>query len=545
MYCENCGKFMPDNARFCGNCGNTILQSPVDNNLIISSEKGRQRKSGVFFGWIIVFILVICSVIGVCFVILWKNGNDLKNVNIYVETDGENHDDIYQDDEIESIIWRDNEIIISPISVKMLEIQPNEEKTVSIGQVEVLTYNGNLSQKNQTDTYTFTAQRDGRYRFEISNVIAGVNLCMNVYNEKGEKVSLEYGDVMRKNGDGHTIKGLIQGEVYTIKITQRTGFSDYTLKIYQQKESMDISTCTQINDSIEFTEQRNVYFFTVPCDGRYRFEMSGLQNGTYVSLYAFNELGEVVDSNEHGCNNGKGITLKELEAGKTYEIQVRQNEGTSNYTLLVGHQKEYVDISDVTLIKDSIEYTDQRNVYQFTVPIEGLYRFEMAGMHVDARVKLYVFNELYETVASQENCKNGDGVTLENLVAGSTYEVQVIQAEEMGDYELKIGRQKPVIDVFDGCIVKDSIEFCGQENIYQFIPEKSGSYVIEISGMNTDFHTKLSVLNNLEEILDTVSNTQNGSQVLLKNAVAGQIYTIENKWSSHYGEYTLDIYMSE
>ncbi len=32
MYCENCGKFMPDNARFCGNCGKTFEGDKVNYN---------------------------------------------------------------------------------------------------------------------------------------------------------------------------------------------------------------------------------------------------------------------------------------------------------------------------------------------------------------------------------------------------------------------------------------------------------------------------------------------------------------------------------
>lgn len=35
MFCENCGKEIPDNARFCGNCGNQIKKT----NNIVTEEK--------------------------------------------------------------------------------------------------------------------------------------------------------------------------------------------------------------------------------------------------------------------------------------------------------------------------------------------------------------------------------------------------------------------------------------------------------------------------------------------------------------------------
>lgn len=35
MFCENCGKEIPDNARFCGNCGKQIKKT----NNIVTEEK--------------------------------------------------------------------------------------------------------------------------------------------------------------------------------------------------------------------------------------------------------------------------------------------------------------------------------------------------------------------------------------------------------------------------------------------------------------------------------------------------------------------------
>jgi hypothetical protein len=184
--------------------------------------------------------------------------------------------------------------------------------------------------------------------------------------------------------------------------------------------------------------QKNVYPFTAPIDGRYRFEMAELRNNARVSLYVFNYLGETMASTSGG--NGSGLTLNELVKGQTYEIQVRQSSGFSSYNLIIGQQKETVNVYGVDRINDSTQYTDQRNVYSFTAAIDGRYRFEMAELRNNARVSLYVFNYLGETIASTSG-GNGSGLTLNELVKGQTYEIQIRQTGGFSGYKLNIIKQ--------------------------------------------------------------------------------------------------------
>lgn len=61
--------------------------------------------------------------------------------------------------------------------------------------------------------------------------------------------------------------GLYAGHTYGISVKQDSGFSDYILFIGMQKATNDITGHTSLTDSVEFTDQRNVYLFTVPIDG--------------------------------------------------------------------------------------------------------------------------------------------------------------------------------------------------------------------------------------------------------------------------------------
>jgi hypothetical protein len=190
-----------------------------------------------------------------------------------------------------------------------------------------------------------------------------------------------------------------------------------------------------IRDTVSNDGQKNVYSFTAPIDGCYRFEMAELRNNARVSLYVFNYLGETIGSNTGG--NGSGLTLNGLVKGRTYEIQVRQYSGFSGYNLIIGQQKETVNIHGVDRIYDSIQYTDQRNVYSFTAPIDGHYRFEMAELRNNARVSLYGFNYLGETIGSNTG-GNGSGLALNGLVKGQTYEIQVRQYSGFSSYTLNV-----------------------------------------------------------------------------------------------------------
>jgi hypothetical protein len=290
-----------------------------------------------------------------------------------------------------------------------------------------------------------------------------------------------------------------------------------------------------INDAVSNDGQRNVYTFTAPLDGRYRFEMAELRSNARVRLLAYNYLDENLADGY--CRNGEGLTLDGLTRGQTYEIQVRQYSGLSSYKLVIGYQKETTDVSRLTGLSDSIQYTDQRNVYAFTAPLDGRYRFELAELRSNARVRLMVYNYLDETIA-ETYCVNGEGLTLNGLVRGQTYTIQVRQYSKLSPYNLIIGQQKATLNINRADSINDSVQYTEQQNTYAFTAPTDGRYRFELAGLRNNARVSLLVYNYLDErIAETYC--VNGEGLTLNGLVRGQTYTIYVRQYRGFSPYTL------
>ena len=428
-------------------------------------------------------------------------------------------------------------ISIPPIVPSTLSVDQIPQNTVVVESASMLYFSGNISSEDQQDFYYFEAPYDGRYRIDLSDVQSGTSMELYLFDASGNKI---VADTYCTNGEGITAKGLTAGETYEIRVCQSSGFSSYDLTIGLQKPTVDISSLTQLTDSIEFIDQRNVYLFTVPIDGRYRFELSGMMSGTATELYVFNSLGEEVASNTY-CENGEGVTVKGLLAGEVYQVQVRYVSGFSSYNLTIGQQKPTVDISSLTQLTDSIEYTDQRNVYLFTVPIDGRYRFELSGMMSGTATELYVFNRLDEEVAANTYCENGEGVTVKGLLAGEVYQVQVRYVSGHSSYNLLIGQQKETIDVGNYTIIDDSIEYTDQRNVYSFSATASGDITFSMGGLTNEATVQLLVFNALRETVVEDTYCRNGDEYTIENVNFGTYYEIQVRYGSGPSKYELTI----
>ena len=121
-------------------------------------------------------------------------------------------------------------------------------------------------------------------------------------------------------------------------------------KIVSNSTVVDKSSKITYNGNINAEDQKDEYVYTVAIDGRLRVELSEIKSGAYMGLYVINSLGETVDYDDY-CYNGEGVTLKGLEAGQEYEVQVRYASGKGDYNISVGKQKEIIDDETVIVIK--------------------------------------------------------------------------------------------------------------------------------------------------------------------------------------------------
>ena len=396
---------------------------------------------------VIVLISIIANTMG--------NNKENPSVPVFNEQPQTNADSQYQDnnwgnadlsDESTStpLPTPDTELRIDTIAENSIQIESLSNSPLENVSANIETINGSISYDDQVDTYNFTPAVTGRYRFEIQGLTKGTNNEVNlaVNNSGGGNLdSTSYGI---SNGDGLTIKDMQAGETYQIQVKEYSGFDSYQLIIGHQKETIDISDYTIISDSIQYTDQRNVYLFTPQITGRYRFEISGMTKGTNneVDLLVFNSGGGVEDQTSYGIMNGDGLTIRDMQAGQTYEIQVRYYSGYDSYNLNIGLQKETIDISDYTIISDSIQYTDQRNVYLFTPSRSGKYSFIVTGIQSNAEVNILVFNSGDGDEGSTSyGVGNEDGLTIESLNADESYQIQVRQYSGITPYKLSIIRE--------------------------------------------------------------------------------------------------------
>lgn len=492
-----------------------------------------------------VLAIVICSVVAF-FLLIAMVGGKAKTPNhntSYIEAS----DDITYNDNGANYSNNGNyteteytpsysEIDVPALAVNSLSIDALPSNPTSVDAVEFFVYSGNISNEDQVDEYSFVAPYDGCYRADITELQNGVSVALYIIDDTGSSVA---SDTYCLNGEGTTATNLVADHTYVVRVKQDSGYSGYKLTIGMQKPTVDVTGFTTVSDSIEYTDQRNVYTFTAPLDGRYRFELSGIQNGTDFELYMYNYLGETLEYDSY-CLNEEGITVKDLKAGETYQVQVRQDGGFSSYTMFIGYQKATMDITNLSSLTDSIEYTDQRNVYSFTAPVDGRYRFEISGMQSGTDVELYMFNSLGETVDSDTYCLNGEGITVKGLVAGEVYELQIRQDSGLSGYTLSIGKQKEAVAVARNCIVNDCLEYTDQRNVYSLDVKDSGQLTITIEGMNNSTAVELYVLNDLNEEIASDTYCTNGEGIDFSSIPSGQ-YWIQVRQYDGGGAYRLCI----
>lgn len=295
-------------------------------------------------------------------------------------------------------------------------------ETLAISEEPVVFYDGYLSEDDARDTFTYTAPRDGRYQLEISDISANDGVRLMVFDPSGSKLLDSYSE------SGYV--SMTGGTTYEIQVRQENGYPMYNLALYIQKPTTDLSYTTTLYDQIAFTNQRNNYVFTAPVTGRYHFEMSEYMSGVGFRMMMWDKY----DSNIMDTYYEYGTVS--LDAGETYELQIRQDSDYSSYKLKIGMQKETVDISNYDIISDSVTFTDQRNVYTFTPDESGKYKFTLTDFNADCSFRLMAWDN-YDSTIMDTYYEEGT-VSLES---GITYEIQVRQDSSIGSYNLNIEKE--------------------------------------------------------------------------------------------------------
>lgn len=334
----------------------------------------------------------------------------------------ETTEDTVKNGGIENVLTADSIFTADPVQVE-------EEPEVVLGE-------GTVTEETPSFEYAYTAPRDGRYYIKVTDVSANCYIDGGIYDNLGNTVDDLWG-----SGDHGTMVQLEEGHDYTIKISQYSGKnSNFKVSVTAQKETTDISEISEVKDQITFDQQKNVYTFTPKVNGNYRFEITDKTANAKFKLMAWDAYdSNIMDVTAGGYEDGKTI---ELEADTTYTIQVRQEEGIGQYTLHICQQKERIDVSGYTEIDDSIQFTEQKNCYNFKAPVTGTYLIQAGNLRKQFGVICSVYDENSEGLssndfwASYDNNENYDnGVALEE---GKEYLVIVSEGDGVGEYSLFI-----------------------------------------------------------------------------------------------------------
>lgn len=207
------------------------------------------------------------------------------------------------------------------------------------------------------------------------------------------------------------------------------------------------------------------YTYTIPRDGKYCLEIYDLRENTSVNAYLIDDWGNA---------NGFSSYSYDLKEGETYIIRVKQGHGNTDFKLKIGVQKETVIIpEDITRIDDQINYYDQRNYYEFTAPVKGLYYFELDDCTANADFNCFMWNEDGVRIID-ESLWHSLHKSIE-LDPGK-YKIAVEQDTGYGKYSFYIGYPQKTIDITGYTSVTDKLEFSAQENYYEFTAPVSGTY---------------------------------------------------------------------
>lgn len=185
---------------------------------------------------------------------------------------------------------------------------------------------------SQLNQYQFIPPINGRYRFEISDIISGVEINMNILNQAG--TSVDYTSFGISKHEGLTIDNMVAGEIYTIQIIQYNSYSSYKLSIGYQKEPVELNV-NSISDTMQYTQQQNVYQFIPKSNNNYSFTISNMISGMKVNISIYNEGGECIDITTYGIENNNGLTIENMVKDELYTIYITQYEGEGAYLLTI------------------------------------------------------------------------------------------------------------------------------------------------------------------------------------------------------------------
>ena len=196
--------------------------------------------------------------------------------------------------------------------------KPTTDLTGSAGVNDCLTF------EEQINCYLFTPPVTGTYGVRLAETKANLNFVVIFQDHLDNRTAIY---------DLEDTVELVAGEQYRVQVKQRNGLGSYRLELGYQKETADVSGYDLVKDTMSFEGQVNYYSFRPELGGTYRVTLTSDSAPVKQRL-------KIIDSMDYSLGiMFNGDDTFELEAGKTYSIQVSQYEGLGGYSM----RREHVD----------------------------------------------------------------------------------------------------------------------------------------------------------------------------------------------------------
>ena len=493
--------------------------SPVKAGGYSSTKTGKKKK----------IIAAICAIVCVLLVRGCIRSNQAENKTTQYSSSGSgatsNNSNLkYNKISIDEVEW---------LSYSAESVSP---KTETVGTAEILKWYGTFTTEKQDDYYTFVAERDGTYSVYFSDILEGQEYAIQLINAAGNAMNNSY--LSSTYGLNEPVSfSLTGGQSYTIRVRQYSSYyGEYCLNLGVQKPIVDVSDCTYVEDSMDFWEQQNSYYYTPKASGSYRIGLSGMPEGYKYKIQVLNPGGNVIEDYywNHTYENNEGVTVS-LTARQTYTIKTRQYSNyLGNYCLNIGMPKQNLDISTYHEISDSIDYAGEYCVYSFTPEHTATYEFGISDAPDGNEYSILVSNPGGDVIGGRYSYfSNKESLTV-NLTAGQTYTITVeSRNSNCGSFKFNISCYKNEVDISEYNMISDSFQYYLQKNIYTYTANTSSTYKFELSGMPSGYSCYIQIADEGNNVLAGERCCSN-NESLKANLEAGKTYTLILRQNSDY-----------
>jgi len=207
-------------------------------------------------------------------------------------------------------------------------VHPHDGQVLQVQSAAYHNLSSSLSDTMEMMEFTLQPGLTGIHCLETGD--QDLELRVRVYDDTGYCLA-SY--ISEENGDGTSME-LESGRLYTVKVERRYADSGaFCLRWWMQKEQEDITNYGSVNDTIEFSQQVNVYQFRCAAAAACQVLCTSADPDLRLSIHIYDEYGNRINSGI-GVERGFGPSA-DLEVGKTYTIHVNSYTGYGNYSLAV------------------------------------------------------------------------------------------------------------------------------------------------------------------------------------------------------------------